>query len=173
MVDAKQLGPARVRNDCTACFLEIGIVGRCPEDWRDWYSRAPLQGIGDGQRAERFRERVNGPAEQSRLLAGRYDYSLPTAGCLEPLFRFSGCIESRRYLREPFSGCLRPNSVEAITPCLRAGRKALVPIRRRVSSRDGGSQRIAAQCLGYDTWIHWRLAKRIVRGEYSLQFAPP
>ena len=154
MIDAEELRAARNRNDSAACFPEIGIVGRRPEDRRHWNACSFLKRVGDGECAQRLGQRVDRASEQARLLARCDDHSLSRAGPFESLLRFPGSIECRRQTCQPIASRLRSNRVEAFTPGRRIGGDRLVPVRRRTARHRRGGEGIAAERLSYDSRIH-------------------
>ena len=95
MIDAQQLRAARNRDDRAAGFPEVGVVGRGPEHWRHWNASGFLKRVGDRECAQCLGQRVDGTPEQTGLLTGSDNDSLPRARQFKSLLRFAGSIERR------------------------------------------------------------------------------
>ena len=150
---------------------EVGIVCRCPEHRRNRQPGDVLQLIGESARGDRFRQRHQRTAEQTRLLSRRDDESLAGRAALKPSGRGARRVDCRRKSLEPFRVDAVHHTLRMALPCVPRVGTRHEPLRqlagaprareRRSAEGFGDDDRIGhAGTIGERFWITCDRARR-------------
>jgi hypothetical protein len=116
-IEVRELGQAVGVGDVRDARLrEIRVVGRGPEYRRHRHAEPGFERIGEGQRGDRLGQRIEGTAEQARLLTGGDDDALPAARPAETLSGLSPRGEGGAQPLQPVRAGGRAQRFDVVPP---------------------------------------------------------